>query len=79
MEICLGTGDSLSLRILISSLESRRNSNDWARTVYVDTLGVGATDFSISDEVKLKLIEAGRGAVLDHFANKVEPEVLLTV
>ena len=35
------------------------HSDDWQRTVYIDTLGIGATDFDISDTKKTKHVEAG--------------------
>jgi NTE family protein len=34
-------------------------SDDWQRTVYINTLNVGTTDFDISDETKEALIEQG--------------------
>ena len=36
------------------------HSDDWQRTVYIDTLGVGAVDFDISDTKKKKLVESGK-------------------
>ncbi|KFZ37290.1 patatin [Shewanella mangrovi] len=45
-------------------LEAQQNahlhSDDWARTVYIDTLGVNTTDFDISDELKQALLDSGR-------------------
>ena len=38
------------------------HSDDWQRTVYIDTLGVGSIDFDISDYKKQKLVESG----IDH-------------
>ena len=35
------------------------HSDDWQRTIYIDTLGVKATDFDISDTKKQKLVESG--------------------
>ena len=35
------------------------HSDDWQRTVYIDTLGVSAVNFSISDLKKRKLVESG--------------------
>lgn len=34
-------------------------SNDWHRTVYIDTLGVGTTDFSLNDATKNALVQSG--------------------
>ena len=36
------------------------HSDDWQRTVYIDTLGVSAIDFNISETKKKKLVESGR-------------------
>ena len=35
------------------------HSDDWQRTVYIDTLGVSAIDFGLSDSKKTKLVESG--------------------
>ena len=35
------------------------HSDDWQRTIYIDSLGVSSTDFSISDSKKKKLVESG--------------------
>ncbi|MDI6402817.1 patatin-like phospholipase family protein [Balneolaceae bacterium ANBcel3] len=35
------------------------HSDDWQRTVYINTLDVGTVDFNLSDETKQKLIEQG--------------------
>ena len=35
------------------------HSDDWQRTVYIDTLGVSSLDFDISDSKKQKLVESG--------------------
>ncbi|HUJ09858.1 MAG TPA: patatin-like phospholipase family protein [Verrucomicrobiae bacterium] len=34
-------------------------SDDWQRTVYIDTLGVGTTDFGLSDQKKDELVQSG--------------------
>ncbi|MDH3476336.1 MAG: hypothetical protein OEM59_21880 [Rhodospirillales bacterium] len=36
------------------------HSDDWQRTVYIDTLGVQATDFNLSDNTKRDLVKSGR-------------------
>ena len=51
-------------KALVTALIDAQNnvhlhSDDWQRTVYIDTLGIGATDFDISDTKKTKLVEAG--------------------
>jgi len=43
------------------------HSDDWQRTIYVDTLGVGTTDFELSDTKKKKLIRSGADAVINYF------------
>lgn len=35
------------------------HSDHWQRTIYTDTLGVGTTDFDISDEREDALIRSG--------------------
>jgi len=35
------------------------HSDDWQRTVYIDTLGVSSVDFKISDPMKLNLVNSG--------------------
>ncbi len=34
-------------------------SDDWQRTVYIDTLGVGTTDFGLNDATKNALVQSG--------------------
>ena len=51
-------------KALVTALIDAQNnvhlhSDDWQRTVYIDTLGIGATDFDISDSKKTKLVESG--------------------
>ena len=36
------------------------HSDDWQRTIYIDTIGVGAVDFDISDEKKTDLLNSGK-------------------
>ncbi|MEM7172619.1 MAG: patatin-like phospholipase family protein [Pseudomonadota bacterium] len=43
------------------------HGDDWHRTIYIDTLGVGATDFSLSDKKKQDLIKSGRQGTKDYF------------
>ena len=35
------------------------HSDDWQRTVYIDSLGVGSVDFNISDSKKKELVKSG--------------------
>ena len=43
------------------------HSDDWQRTIYIDTLGVDGTQLDLSDEMKEKLIESGRKGVVEYF------------
>ena len=43
------------------------HSDDWQRTVYIDTLGVKTTEFDLSDSKKRKLKESGRKGALEYF------------
>lgn len=38
------------------------HEDDWHRTVYVDTLGIGSTDFDLSDSRKKELVTSGKKA-----------------
>ena len=52
-------------------LEAQQNahlhSDDWARTVYIDTIGVGTTDFDLDDKKKKALVVSGKEGVLRFF------------
>jgi NTE family protein len=54
--------------ILESQNNSHLHSDDWQRTIYVDTLGVSTTDFSLSDEKKRQLEQSGRKCTDAYFA-----------
>ncbi|MFQ6023204.1 MAG: patatin-like phospholipase family protein [Acidiferrobacterales bacterium] len=43
---------------------------DWKRTVYIDTLGVKATDFGLDDKTKQSLVDSGHNAVNDFFEKR---------
>jgi NTE family protein len=43
------------------------HSDDWQRTIYIDTLGVGTTQFDISDDLKKKLVQSGSDGVIAYF------------
>jgi NTE family protein len=43
------------------------HSDDWHRTVYIDTVGVGTTDFDISDKLKKRLVQEGKKGVQHYF------------
>ncbi len=44
------------------------HSDDWHRTVYIDTLGIETTDFDISDKQKQALVEQGIKGTEQYFA-----------
>jgi NTE family protein len=52
-------------------LESQNNthlhSDDWQRTIYIDTLGVSTTDFDLSNEKKKELVDSGKKGALSYF------------
>ena len=43
------------------------HSDDWQRTIYIDTLGVGTTDFDLSDEKKASLADSGKTHTEEYF------------
>ena len=42
------------------------HDDDWHRTVYIDTLGVGTTDFDLSNSRKKELVDSGKKAAEDY-------------
>jgi len=50
------------------------HSDDWQRTVYIDTLGVGTTDFGLTDERKAALVVSGRTHTEEYFAWYDDPK-----
>ena len=44
------------------------HGDDWQRTIYIDSLGVGTTDFDLSDDRKEALVESGRVNTEKYFA-----------
>ncbi|WP_456295153.1 patatin-like phospholipase family protein [Vibrio sp. AK197] len=46
---------------------SHLHSDDWARTVYIDTLGVNTTEFDLSEQKKLALVSSGLEGANDYF------------
>jgi NTE family protein len=43
------------------------HGDGWHRTIYIDTLGVGTTDFSLSASRKQALFESGRRSTEAYF------------
>jgi NTE family protein len=61
--------DALFKTLIDSQQDSAHiSSDDWERTVYIDSLMLKATDFSLSDQQKYDLIRAGRQGVSQYFA-----------
>ena len=42
------------------------HSDDWHRTIYIDSLGVGTTDFDIKHNQKNALVRSGRNSTRDY-------------
>ncbi len=59
-------------RVALTYLDSQNNehlhSDDWQRTIYIDTLGVGATEFSLAAATKEELVASGRSWTRQYFA-----------
>jgi len=53
--------------ILESQSNTHLHGDDWQRTIYIDTLGVSTTDFSLSDDMKKALEESGRNGANEYF------------
>jgi NTE family protein len=43
------------------------HSDDWQRTIYIDTLGVGTVDFDLTETMKRKLIKSGADGTNEYF------------
>ena len=59
------------MALIKTMLESQNNSHlhsdDWQRTIYIDTLGVSTIDFGLTDEKKKELENSGRQGTLKYF------------
>lgn len=56
------------IRTLMRSQDNRHlESGDWHRTVYINTLGVGTTEFDLDDETKRRLEASGREGTRYYF------------
>jgi NTE family protein len=57
--------------LITTVMESQGNthlhSDDWQRTIYIDTLGVETTDFDLSHTAKARLEASGRQGALTYF------------
>jgi len=54
-----GYAKALVGTILESQGDLHLHSDDWQWTIYIDTLGVGTTDFDLSDKKKKRLVASG--------------------
>ena len=52
--------------ILNAQNNKHLHSDDWHRTAYINTLGVGTTDFDLTDETKKNLVESGVKGTTDY-------------
>ena len=59
---------SLIGTILDSQDSLHLHSDDWQRTIYIDSLGVKTTDFDLNDATKQRLVDAGTTGVRTYFA-----------
>jgi NTE family protein len=63
------------VRTLLNAQESTHlHQDDWHRTVYIDTLDVGATDFDLSDDHKKKLVAEGKKGAKSYLAWFDDPD-----
>ncbi len=53
--------------VLEAQQSAHLHSDDWSRTVYIDTLGVQTTDFDLPDSKKEELVKSGRDCALKYF------------
>ena len=60
--------------VLEAQQSSHLHNDDWARTIYIDTIGVKTTDFNLSDVKKQELLESGKQGAADYFDWYDNPE-----
>lgn len=58
---------ALMTAVLESQQNSHLHSDDWQRTVYIDSIGVSSTDFDLDDKTKNALVKSGRTGTQDYF------------
>ncbi|MCE9687448.1 patatin-like phospholipase family protein [Shewanella sp. AS16] len=55
------------VKTLLSVQDSQHlHSDDWQRTVYINTFGVGTTDFNLTDKVKEMLVKSGKDSTKNY-------------
>jgi NTE family protein len=63
------------IETVLNAQESQHlHSDDWHRTIYIDTVGVGTTDFGLKDERKGALVASGREHAEEYFDWYDHPE-----
>ena len=58
---------SLVSTIMEAQQNAHLHSDDWHRTIYIDTLGVKTTEFDLSDEKKKALVQSGKEGAEAYF------------
>ena len=58
---------ALMTTIVESQGNTHLHGDDWQRTIYIDTLGVGTTDFDLSNTMKKKLEDSGYKGAESYF------------
>lgn len=53
--------------IFDAQMNNHLHSDDWYRTIYIDSLDVKTTEFNLSDEKKHELIESGKTYTIKYF------------
>ena len=53
--------------ILDMASKAHLHENDWHRTVFIDGMGVGTTDFALSDKQVSDLVQSGKKGATDYF------------
>jgi len=53
--------------IMEAQQNAHLHSDDWHRTIYIDTLGVKTTEFNLSDEKKKELVQSGKDGTETYF------------
>ena len=61
-------GKSFMRFVHAATMKRHLYKRDWNRTIYVNTLDIGGTDFDITPENKNRLIEEGKEGVHKHFS-----------
>lgn len=60
-------GRALIAALLEAQGNQHLHSDDWQRTIYIDSLGVSTTDFELDRATRNKLVASGRAGVKTYF------------